>query len=111
MKAGNDNLSHQSQYPISQLFDNNSHRVLIMKRFFALLLFCLISTSVLAGPDKLVHVIRFSDYEKGSEEDWLLGKGFQQKRGVRAHLAHDLLATSRRCQPVGGDACLAVDAP
>ncbi|MFB3115289.1 MAG: hypothetical protein ACE1ZW_04850, partial [Nitrospirales bacterium] len=32
-----------------------------------------------ADDGKLVHVLRFTDYEIGSIDDWLQGKGFQFK--------------------------------
>ncbi len=32
---------------------------------------------------KLVHVVRFTDYELGPVKDWLQGKGFQFKEDMR----------------------------
>ncbi len=39
---------------------------------------------------KLVHVVRFSDYESGSVEDWLKGKGFHFERDARRRDRIDL---------------------
>ena len=36
-----------------------------------------------ANEAKLVHVVRFTDYELGPVEDWLQGKGFQFKEDMR----------------------------
>ena len=36
-----------------------------------------------ANDGKLVHVLRFTDYEIGSIDDWLQGKGFQFKLDAR----------------------------
>ncbi len=38
---------------------------------------------VRANEAKLVHVVRFTDYELGPVEDWLQGKGFQFKEDMR----------------------------
>lgn len=54
-----------------------------MKFFITFIALCFILSSVEAEPAKLAHVIRFSDYEIGSEEDWLLGKGFEFQKGAR----------------------------
>lgn len=44
----------------------------------ACLLAALLSSPALAtGDDKLVHVVRFSDYDQGPIDDWLATKGFQ----------------------------------
>ncbi len=37
----------------------------------------LTSPPVLAADGKLAHVVRFTDYQQGSIDDWLLGKGFK----------------------------------
>jgi hypothetical protein len=54
-----------------------------MKKILLLILLCFISTSAVADSAKLIHVIRFSDYETGSEKDWLSGKGFKFKHDAR----------------------------
>ncbi len=43
-----------------------------------------------ANEGKLVHVIRFADYEQGPVEDWLQGKGFQFKQDARRRDRIDL---------------------
>ncbi len=43
-----------------------------------------------ADEGKLVHVVRFADYEEGSVEDWLLGKGFQFKQDAKRRKRIDL---------------------
>ena len=43
----------------------------------------LLSTPLHADEDKLVQIIRFSDYETGSIEDWLSTKGFQFERDLK----------------------------
>ncbi len=47
-------------------------------------------TAVCAGEGKLVHVVRFTDYETGPVEDWLQGKGFQFKEDARRRDRIDL---------------------
>ena len=54
-----------------------------MKIIIIFLLLIFVCTTVMAASEKMVHVIRFDDYESGSEEDWLLGKGFQFKHDAR----------------------------
>ncbi|MCG8684307.1 MAG: hypothetical protein MI892_05495 [Desulfobacterales bacterium] len=61
-----------------------------MKKIILFILLLVFSTSVMADSAKLVHVIRFSDYESGSEEDWLLGKGFQFKLDAQRRNLIDL---------------------
>ena len=41
------------------------------------------STAIIAESAELIHVIRFSDYESGSEKDWLLKKGFEFQLDAR----------------------------
>ena len=55
-----------------------------------LFLICIIlgTSSVFAETQTLVHILRFNDYETGSEEDWLLSKGFQFKQ----ELSHNMYA-------------------
>ena len=45
---------------------------------------------VWANEDKLVHLVRFSDYESGPVEDWLQGKGFQFKEDAKRRDLIDL---------------------
>ena len=45
---------------------------------------------VRADEAKLVHVVRFTDYEQGPVEDWLQGKGFQFKQDMRRRDRIDL---------------------
>lgn len=54
-----------------------------MKKVLIFFLLFFLSAPVMADSGKLVHVIRFYDYETGSEEDWLLGKGFEFKQDAR----------------------------
>lgn len=61
-----------------------------MKRFIILIVLCFIPVSTAAESAKLAHIIRFNDYETGSEEDWLLGKGFQFKEDARRRNRIDL---------------------
>lgn len=53
-----------------------------MKKTVSLLLL-FVCTTLTADAERLTHVIRFDDYESGSEEDWLLGKGFQFEQDAR----------------------------
>ena len=48
-----------------------------MRILIPLLLCLLLPYAVSAEAARLAHVIQFNDYETGSEEDWLLGKGFE----------------------------------
>ncbi len=43
----------------------------------------LVSVPILAGNEKLVDVVRFTDYTEGSIEDWLQAKGFQFQEDSR----------------------------
>ena len=43
-----------------------------------------------ANDGKLVHVLRFTDYEQGSIDDWLQGKGFQFKQDAQRRNRIDL---------------------
>ncbi len=47
-------------------------------------------TPLRANDGKLVHVVRFTDYEAGSIEDWLQGKGFQFEQDARKRNYVDL---------------------
>ena len=57
---------------------------------FAILIAVLIAAPAWAGGGKLVHVVRFTDYELGSVEDWLRSKGFQFKEDARRRNHIDL---------------------
>ncbi|GAB6905214.1 hypothetical protein JCM12296A_10490 [Desulfosarcina cetonica] len=59
------------------------------KVFFVILVFLL---AVPAGADttRPVHIVRFNDYASGSEEDWLLGKGFQFEQDAKRRNYIDL---------------------
>jgi hypothetical protein len=61
-----------------------------MKKLMVFLLLFFISTLVIAESQKLAHIIRFSDYKQGSEEDWLQGKGFQFKEDAQRRDRIDL---------------------
>ena len=61
-----------------------------MKKFMTFCILFFLSLSAIAESEKLAHVIRFSNYEKGSEEDWLLGKGFQFKEDAQRRNRIDL---------------------
>jgi hypothetical protein len=61
-----------------------------MKTFLAVMLFCLIAIPAAADSTKPIHVIQFSDYQEGSEEDWLLGKGFKFEQDARRRDRIDL---------------------
>ncbi len=50
----------------------------------------LFATPLLASGGKLVHVVRFTDYEAGAIEDWLQGKGFQFEQDARKRNYVDL---------------------
>ncbi len=55
--------------------------------FLLSLLFAGLANAPTSADDgKLVHVLRFTDYEQGSIDDWLRGKGFQfQQDAQRRH--------------------------
>ena len=54
-----------------------------MRRIFVVMLFLLMAVSAGADAARPIHVIRFDDYQAGSEEDWLLGKGFQFEQDAK----------------------------
>lgn len=56
----------------------------------ALFALCLPSARVFGGDGKLVYVVRFTDYEQGPIDDWLLGKGFQFERDAKRRDRIDL---------------------
>ena len=49
----------------------------------SLLQVVLVGVPVHAAEEKLVQIVRFTDYEIGSIDDWLRGKGFQFERDLR----------------------------
>ena len=54
-----------------------------MKYLYMIALFCFLQPAVITADDKLVHVIRFNDYEIGPDESWLQSKGFTFERDMR----------------------------
>jgi len=56
----------------------------------ALFALCLPSALVSAGDGKLVYLIRFTDYEEGPIDDWLLGKGFKFEQDAKRRDRIDL---------------------
>lgn len=50
----------------------------------------LMGNAAIAADGQLVHVVRFSDYQRGSIEDWLKSKGFQFQLDARLRNAIDL---------------------
>ena len=54
-----------------------------MRKIIFTILLSLMAVSALADTDRPIHVIRFNDYQTGSEEDWLLGKGFQFEQDAK----------------------------
>ncbi len=67
-----------------------------MRIFVLLILFCSLPSTALAEAAKLAHVIRFNDYETGSEEDWLQTKGFEFRQDMRKRNFIDLEVTDDR---------------
>ncbi len=65
--------------------------VILLSLFLALSL----AAPLRANDDKLVKVLRFTDYEDGSIEDWLEGKGFQFERDARKRNYVDLEVDDR----------------
>ncbi len=57
---------------------------------FAILIAVLAAAPVWASEGKLIHVVRFTDYELGPVEDWLQSKGFQFKQDARRRDRIDL---------------------
>jgi len=56
----------------------------------ALLVALSMATPLGAGEGKLVHVVKFTDYEEGSIDDWLLGKGFSFEQDAKKRKRIDL---------------------
>ena len=67
-----------------------------MKFIAAFIIPVLITTSALADSQGPVNVVRFNDYETGSEEDWLEGKGFEFREDLRRRDRINLLASGDR---------------
>ncbi len=61
-----------------------------MRKILAFIILLSVSVSAIAETARLAHVIRFSDYEIGSEEDWLQGKGFKFQKDLRYRNRIDL---------------------
>jgi len=57
---------------------------------FAILVALLAASPSSANEDKLVHVVRFTDYERGPVEDWLQSKGFQLEQDLQRRNRIDL---------------------
>ena len=57
---------------------------------FVFLAALLATAQVSANDGKLVHLVRFTDYEQGPVEDWLQGKGFQFEEDARRRDRIDL---------------------
>jgi hypothetical protein len=55
----------------------------IMKLLLTLIIICFSPILSIAESPTPVHVISFTDYEKGSKEDWLKGKGFEFKEDAQ----------------------------
>ncbi len=49
----------------------------VIGSLFVILAALLVAPPVRANEAKLVHVVRFTDYELGPLEDWLQGKGWR----------------------------------
>ncbi len=67
----------------------------VIVSIFAILTALLVAAPVWANEGKLVHVVRFADYESGPVEDWLQGKGFQFKEDARRRDRIDLNVEKR----------------
>ena len=61
-----------------------------MRQTLPCLFLLLVSAPALAGNPKLAHVIRFDDYDIGSEEDWLQAKGFEFNEDMKRRNRIDL---------------------
>ncbi len=78
---------------ISTVLDVNwgmSDKMRVIGSAFAILIAVLAAAPVWASGGKLVHVVRFADYELGPVEDWLQSKGFQFKEDARRRDLIDL---------------------
>ena len=54
-----------------------------MNALLVLVISWFLVSSALADSTKPIYVVRFDDYQEGSEEDWLLGKGFQFEQDAK----------------------------
>jgi len=54
-----------------------------MKMLLTVTIVCLLAVPALADSTKPIYVVRFDDYQEGSEEDWLMGKGFQFEQDAK----------------------------
>lgn len=61
-----------------------------MKTLLAFMILFSVSVSAIAERGRLAYIIRFTDYEIGSEEDWLQGKGFKFEKDMRNRNRIDL---------------------
>ena len=62
----------------------------IIDSLFVIFAALMAAAPVWANESKLVHLLRFSDYESGPVEDWLQGKGFQFKEDAKRRDLIDL---------------------
>ena len=62
----------------------------LARMLLAISMVVLLGTPLQANDGKLVHRLRFTDYETGSVEDWLQGKGFQFQQDARKRNYVDL---------------------
>ena len=67
-----------------------ANKMRVIGSIFVILAALLVAAPVWATEGKLVHVVRFTDYESGPVEDWLQGKGFQFKEDARRRDRIDL---------------------
>lgn len=67
-------------------------RVVFLLLFFSI---CILSGPVNATDGKLVHVVRFTDYQKDSINDWLEGKGFRLKLNAQSRTYIDFKADAK----------------
>ena len=62
----------------------------IIDSLFVIFAALMAAAPVWANESKLVHLLRFSDYESGPVEDWFQGKGFQFKEDAKRRDLIDL---------------------
>ncbi len=70
--------------------NSGGNKVRIIGSAIAIFVVAMAVAPVWANEGKLVHVVRFTDYELGSVEDWLQGKGFQFKQDAQRRNRIDL---------------------
>ncbi len=63
------------------------------KLLAVLIVVCLSPLAAISDSEKLTHIIRFNDYETGSEEDWLQAKGFVFQHDLQKRNFIDLEVT------------------